>query len=35
MGNKNVNGKLFVQEVINKAQNDGGFTTYEWKLPNS
>nr|WP_198507998.1 methyl-accepting chemotaxis protein [Bacillus sp. FJAT-42315] len=32
---KDVKGKLFVQEVIKKAQNGGGFTTYEWKLPNN
>ncbi|MFK2825383.1 methyl-accepting chemotaxis protein [Bacillus sp. B190/17] len=28
-----VNGSLFVQEVIHKAQNGGGYTTYEWKIP--
>ncbi|WXB93063.1 methyl-accepting chemotaxis protein [Bacillus sp. FJAT-52991] len=32
---KDVNGKPFVQEVIKNAQNGGGFTTYEWKLPNN
>ncbi|KMY55322.1 hypothetical protein AC623_16405 [Bacillus sp. FJAT-27231] len=32
---KDMNGKLFVQEVIHKAENGGGFTEYEWKLPNN
>ncbi|WP_203364078.1 methyl-accepting chemotaxis protein [Bacillus sp. REN10] len=32
---KDANGKLFVQEVIKKAQNGGGFTIYEWKLPSN
>lgn len=32
---KSGNGFLLVQDQINKAQNGGGFTEYEWTLPNS
>ncbi|WNR44713.1 methyl-accepting chemotaxis protein [Paenibacillus roseipurpureus] len=32
---KSNDGQLFIQEMIQKAENGGGFTTYMWPLPGS